>query len=306
MTPQDRKPPRAERIDVTFSSGKETCAAWLYRPASMGPAPVIVMAHGLGGVKEMRLDAFAERFVAEGYACLVFDYRHFGASTGEPRQLLDIKSQIADWAAAVRFARSIPELDPERVVVWGTSFGGGHAILTAANDARIAAAIAQCPFTDGLAALQAVPLRTSARVTARAVRDTIGHLLGRSPVMIPTSGPPGSTALMTAPDAMPGYLALVPGASSFENQVAARVGLAIGLHTPGRATPRITCPILFAICETDSVAPASAAQRHATKAPEREIRLYPEGHFDIYVGEAFERVVADQIEFLSRHVPAAS
>ncbi|MGX9145996.1 hypothetical protein [Mesorhizobium sp. 128a] len=50
------------------------------------------MAHGLGGIKEMRLDAFAERFSDAGYACLVFDYRNFGASEGAPRQLLDIGS----------------------------------------------------------------------------------------------------------------------------------------------------------------------------------------------------------------------
>ena len=47
-----------------------------------------VMAHGLGGVRQMRLDAFAERFSSAGYRCLVFDYRHFGAGAGEPRQLL--------------------------------------------------------------------------------------------------------------------------------------------------------------------------------------------------------------------------
>ncbi|AKE01245.1 alpha/beta hydrolase (plasmid) [Rhodococcus erythropolis] len=273
---------------------------------SSKPAPVIVMAHGLGAVKEMRLDAFAERFVAQGYACLVFDYRYFGASSGAPRQLLDVKSQIADWAAAVSFARSRPDIDPERVVVWGTSFGGGHAILTAANDKRITAAIVQCPFTDGLASLRAVPLKTSAKVTTRAIRDIVSHLLGRARIMIPTSGQPGSTALMTAPDAMPGYLALVPGESTFENQVAARFGLAIGLHTPGRATPKIACPILFCICETDTVAPAAAAQRHASKAPKSEIRLYPHGHFDIYVGEPFERVVADQIEFLRRELPVVN
>ena len=71
------------RTDVTFASGTETCAAWLYEPqtASSAPDPIIVMAHGLGGVKEMRLDAFAERFSAAGYRCLVFDYRHFGDSS---------------------------------------------------------------------------------------------------------------------------------------------------------------------------------------------------------------------------------
>lgn len=303
MTFQD-SPPNTDRVEVTFASGDEVCSAWLYRPASRDSTPVIVMAHGLGAVKEMRLDAFAQRFAAAGYACLVFDYRYFGASTGQPRQLIDIKGQLADWTAAVDFARTLRAIDPHRVVVWGTSFGGGHAILTAANDSRIAAAIAQCPFTDGLASLRAVPLKTSAKVTARAFRDILNQSLGRAPVMIPTAGPPGSTALMTAPDAMSGYLGIVPDQSTFQNQVAARIGLAIGMHTPGKATAKVSCPILFCICETDSVAPASATQRHARRAPKGEVRLYPEGHFDIYVGTGFDAVVADQIEFLRRHVPA--
>ena len=115
-----------DRLDVRFPSGRQSCAAWLYLPGGKRPAPVIVMGHGLGGVRQMRLDAFAERFVAAGYACLVFDYRHFGASEGAPRQLLDIGRQEADWTSAIAYARSRPELDPQRVVLWGTSFGGGQ------------------------------------------------------------------------------------------------------------------------------------------------------------------------------------
>ena len=73
-----------ERTDVTFDSGGEACAAWLYRPEGTGDsaAPCVVMAHGFGGVKEARLDAYAERFAAAGMAALVFDYRHFGARGG--------------------------------------------------------------------------------------------------------------------------------------------------------------------------------------------------------------------------------
>jgi pimeloyl-ACP methyl ester carboxylesterase len=121
--------------------------------------------------------------------------------------------------------------------------------------------------------------------------------------MVATSGAPGSLALMTAPDAEHGYLGLVPDGVAFENQVAASIGFDIGLHFPGRAAAKVTCPILFAVCETDSVAPAAATQRHARKAPRGEVRLYPEGHFDIYVGQAFEKVVDDQIAFLTHHVP---
>ena len=80
----------SERTDVEFTSDGVVIRAWLYRPNVPNP-PIIVKAHGLGGVKTMRLDAFAERFADAGYACLVFDYRHFGDSDGEPRQLLSVR-----------------------------------------------------------------------------------------------------------------------------------------------------------------------------------------------------------------------
>jgi hypothetical protein len=89
----------------------------------------------------------------------------------------------------------------------------------------------------------------------------------------------------------------------FSNQVAARIALGITTHIPGRKAADGNCPILFCVCETDSVAPAKATLRHVRKAPLGEIKLYPEGHFDIYVADSFERVVADQIRFLSTHVP---
>ncbi|MHA7649418.1 alpha/beta hydrolase [Mycobacterium sp. ML4] len=293
-----------KRSEVAFQSGDATCRAWLYLPATAAPHPVIVMAHGLGGVRGMRLDAYAEQFSAAGYACLVFDYRHFGDSGGQPRQLLDIREQLADWSAAVAFARSRSEIDPTRIVLWGTSFGGGHVIVTAARDTTIAAVIAQCPFTDGIASTLAMGPVSALKVATRAIADLAAARLGRNPVMVALAGPPNSAALMTAPDALAGYLHLVPDDSTHRNEVAARVGLHIPRHRPGRHVARITCPILLCVCETDTVAPAAATLRHARTARRGEVRCYPEGHFDIYVGVAFDRVVADQIAFLHQHVPA--
>src|SRR5688572_11896313 len=102
-----------KRRELHFPSGTDRCHAWLYLPsdADGAPPPVLVMAHGLGAVKALRLGAFAERFQAEGYACLVFDYRNFGESEGEPRELLSIRRQREDWRAAVAFARTLPEVD---------------------------------------------------------------------------------------------------------------------------------------------------------------------------------------------------
>lgn len=101
--------PLAPRETVLFPSGADHCEAWLYRPDGLKTGqrrPIVVMAHGLGAVKALRLAAFAERFCAAGYLCLVFDYRYFGGSTGSPRELLDIPSQLADWRAAVNYARA--------------------------------------------------------------------------------------------------------------------------------------------------------------------------------------------------------
>lgn len=296
----------AARIDVSFPSGDDRCAAWFYPAASGEPAPILVLAHGLGGTRELRLDAFAERFQEAGYAALVFDYRHFGSSSGEPRQLLSIRRQRDDWAAAAEFARTLDGVDPARVVLWGTSFSGGHVIRTAVRDQRVAAVIAQCPFTDGLASMRRINPRTSMRLTVRALRDLAAMALRREPVTVPLTGRPGDTALMTAPDVIAGYRALIPEGHTIRESVAARIALAIPFAFPGRSAAKLTCPALFVVCDSDTVAPARATVRHVRKAPRSEIVHYDEGHFDIYVGEPFERNIADQLEFLVRSVPVGS
>lgn len=295
------------RTDVTFPSGHDSCAAWLYVPDDApAPGPIIVMAHGLGGVRQMRLDAFAERFSAVGYRCLVFDYRHFGASGGEPRQLLSVRRQLEDWRSAIEHARKLEGVDPDRVILWGTSFGGGHVIRTASREPRIAAVIAQCPFTDGLASTFALPPSTLAKVSLLAARDLFAAARHKEPVMIPAYGEPGSTALMTSPDSVAGIEALIPPGDETSGDITARFGADIVRFFPGRDARKIPCPAHFAVCENDTLAPPGPTLRHVRKAPKGEVRMQPGGHFDIYVGDAFEHNVAEQLAFLARHVPTAA
>jgi alpha-beta hydrolase superfamily lysophospholipase len=109
------------RKNLSFSSGGETCAAWLYPAASeAGPRPIIVMAHGLTGTRRDQLGAFADCFAAAGIAALIFDHRGFGDSTGEP-DLFHPARQLDDWRAAIAFARSLPDIDAERVATFGSS-----------------------------------------------------------------------------------------------------------------------------------------------------------------------------------------
>jgi dienelactone hydrolase len=289
-----------DRQDVTFSSSGTRCAAWLYRPDGDGPHPLVVMAHGFSATREQRLDAYAERFRVAGIGALVFDYRYFGASDGEPRQLLHIPSQLEDYHAAIAYARAVDWADPDRIAVFGSSFSGGHVIEVAAADPGIAASISQCPFTDGRASAGTLSIKNFTRAIAASIRDQSGALLGRRPHYIPAVGPPGSLAIMTTPDAEPGFAALTPPETLWENRVAARILLHVIRYRPGRAAARLSHPALFCVCEPDSVAPAQTTLKYAVTAPRGEIKRYPVGHFEIYVGDAWEQVVTDQTEFLAR------
>ena len=154
------------REDITFRSGGQTCAAWLYLPdGAHGSTPCVVMAHGFGGTREDAVPRFAERFVAAGLAALVFDYRHFGDSEGEPRQLLDIGLQLEDWTAAIACARTRPEIDETRIALWGSSFSGGHVVPTGARDGHVQAVISQAPFADGLKQLASFSLALNLKMT---------------------------------------------------------------------------------------------------------------------------------------------
>ena len=293
------------RHDVSFTSGEDTCAAWLYLPIGVTAPPVVILGHGLGATREMRLDAFAERFARAGIAALAFTYRHFGDSSGQPRQLLSINRQLADWDAAIAYARTRCDVDGTRIAVWGSSFGGGHAITVAARHPELKAAVAQCPFTDGLASALALGSAESLRVLPTVAKDLAAMLGRRAPTMIPLAGPPGSLALMNAPDALPGYQALVPPEMRFRNEVAARVAPTIMAYRPGRVAKKIRFPILFCISNADSVTPPAQTLRYARTAPRGEIRRYEAGHFDFYLGEAFEALVHDQVEFLTRQLQPA-
>ena len=272
---------------------------------SRGRRPCVVMAHGFAGTVDSGLLPFAERYAAAGLDALAFDYRHFGASAGEPRQLVSIPRQLEDYAAAIAFARSMDGVDPERIVAWGSSFSGGHVVVVGAADKRLAAVISQVPSMDGRATVLNL-LRYAgpgqlARAMVAGLRDVIGARRGRPPVMVPVVGAPGSLAAMSTADAEPGYLAIA--GESWRNEVAARFALGAGLYRPGRQAGALPCPILVQIADRDAIAPPGAAQDAAWLATGRaEVRTYPIGHFDIYRGEPFEQAIADQLHFLRRHL----
>lgn len=296
-----------ERLAVRFTSGDAYCSAWLYVPrgADATPAPVVVMGHGMGATREMGLAPFAERFTAAGLAVLVFTYRNFGDSGGRNRQVVSVKSQLADWESALRYVKTVHQIDASRTAVWGTSFGGGHAITMASRHPELAAAVAQCPFTDGTASAGALGIITTLRVFALVARDHIARLRGHA-VTVPIVAPPGHLALMNAPDALPGYNNLLPAEYGWLNYTPARSIPNLIRYRPGRAARKIAIPILFCVSSTDTVAPPQQTLKYARLAPVGDVRIYEAGHFDFYIGDVQQRLADEQADFLIRHLHRVS
>ncbi len=125
----------SKRKDINFQVDGTPLSAWLYLPDDLSAlVPCIVMVHGFGGTKSMSLDDYAVRYREAGFAVLALDYRYFGGSGGKPRQLFSAALQLEDIAAAIDYARQIPEVNPKKIALWGTSAGGGHVVLAAAKD----------------------------------------------------------------------------------------------------------------------------------------------------------------------------
>src|SRR6266852_1615409 len=104
-----------DKRDVTFKSGDTFAAGWFFLPehaTSEARVPAVAMAHGLGAVKEMYLEPFARRFAEAGVAALVFDYRGFGASGGEPRRRISPHDQMEDYRNALTWLSSSPKSTP--------------------------------------------------------------------------------------------------------------------------------------------------------------------------------------------------
>lgn len=263
------------------------------------------MAHGLGGTRAAGLEPFATRFAEAGFAVLVFDYRGFGASDGEPRQVVDVKMQLQDWAAAIAHARSMSQVDPKRIALWGSSFSGGTVIAAAVEDGRVAAVSSQGGMLDGLAALKNLLRRHGpvhlAKISALAAVDATRARLGLSRYLLPVVGAPGTMAVLTTADSEPGYLAITP--PDWVNAISLSWMLTLPLFRPNLMAARLPCPTLFCIAENDVVVPPEAVEdavkRAGTKA---EVRRYPRGHFDIYVNEGFEDSARDQTAFFLKHL----
>jgi uncharacterized protein len=284
---------------VSFRSAGDLCDAELHVPRGVEKPPIVVMAHGLGALREFGLVPFAQRFAQAGLAVLVFDYRCFGASEGQPRYLIHAPRHIEDYLAAIDFAVTLPEVDGSRLGLWGTSYSGGHVLVAAARRPQVRAVVSQVPFVDGIASMRLFPVPLLPLAAVAGVRDGMCAILGRPPYYAPIVAERGLRVL-AGEDCATGYHALVPADTEHPGTAPARIFLTLPLYRPIRYAPRVQAKVLVIAATKDTLIPVSAVRKTAARLPHGEIVELPLGHFEPYVGEPFERVVTLERDFFLR------
>ena len=290
---------------LTFACQKVTCDGELWLPPARADGkkpPVIVMAHGFGGLRDWGLGPFAERFVKAGIAVVRFDYRGFGKSGGKPRRVVDGKEHVKDWLSALDAVAQRTDIDPQRIGIWGTSYSGGQVLVVGAErPQQVKAVSAQVPFVSGLSSGLKYPIKYQPLATWYALRDLMRGA-DEEPVYVPTIAPGAFSALICA-ECNEGYKKLVPPGQEDQNKVAARVFLSLPFWFPGDSAPKVQAPTLVIAAAKDGLIPVAKVREVAKSLPNGEyVELAEADHFSPYTGPAFEQVVARQTAFFVKHL----
>ncbi len=297
-----------ERRDVTFLSQGLKCAAWYYVPSGLKEGekrPAIVMAHGFTAVKESYLDNYADKFAAAGFMVLVFDYRHFGASEGEPRQQIFWYDQIKDYRNAITWVSLQPEVDANRIGVWGTSYSGGHVMHLAAFDKRVKAVVSQVPVSNVwesyFAALppEAITNISAWHAQARTQRMTSGEV-----AYFPAVAPEGQPAVMPQPESYQWFIEMGRRAPRWENRVTVE-SLETGVDYDPTAFIHLISPtpLLMVIASDDIVTPTEQEKKAFQRAREpKKLVVVPGRHFEAYNGPKHMQFFAPQLEWFQEHL----
>lgn len=277
-----------EKRVVHFYSEGSRLEGDLFLPSDLSPGekrPGIVVCHGFTGIREVILPEYARVFTEAGYVSLTLDYRGFGGSEGPKWRLIPLE-QIEDIRNAITFLQAQAEVDPERIGVWGTSFGGAHAPYVAGVDARVKVAVGQVGFGDGERFVHDVR-SYSERVELmqqieedRRLRVLSGEGRKLDPLELALRDPQSRAFLPEALKAYPDMRCEISW-ETLEKTLEYKP-----IEVVDRISPRA---LLLVGAEKDSICPIEGYQKLYERAREpKKLAILPITHYEIYAGQWFE------------------
>ncbi|MDZ5450507.1 alpha/beta hydrolase [Labrys sp. ZIDIC5] len=304
------RPFTIEQQDVAFAAEPGVVLrGWLFRPAeAASPLPAITMAHGYAGTAHHGLFPFARAFAEAGFVVLLHDHRNFGGSDAPEPGDIDPWQQISDWRSAISFLESRPEVDADRISLWGTSYAGGHAIVLGATDRRLKAVVAQVPTISGYGqGLRRVAPDAMSRLEATFVEDDRRRFRGEPGQRIAVVGNDGEKpAAYRSPDAISFYLQDLPE-GCWSNEVTLRSGRAARMYEPGAWIERVSpTPLMLIVAMADAITLTDLALAAYERALEpKKLVTVKGGHFDPYLSQ-FARASEAAVAWFRDHLCRSS
>lgn len=129
----------ADKRYVEVQSRGLTLRGYLELPEGASPqkpVPLLVMFHGFTGTlseKHFVLSRLSRRVASAGVATLRLDFGGSGESDGEFMDVTPL-TEVLDGQAILAHGRSLPQIDPERIGLFGFSLGGFVAVNVAARE----------------------------------------------------------------------------------------------------------------------------------------------------------------------------
>lgn len=283
--------------DVAFFSGPRLrLAGRLYLPdPARDRRAAIVFCHGFGGVKEGTPVGLCTRLADEGFTMFSFDYRGFGASEGE-RALLLPQEQVEDAVAALEFvATQVPGVDPARIGLYGTSFGGGIAALAAARSPRPCALMVSVPVLSGSQWMQSVHRWYEFRELRQRALAAIAHKAAT-----------GEVALCERLDIMaPEPQSLVRYAE--KTPISLETVWHLLHHEPMEQAHRIRVPVFLFGADDDTVVPCDQTRQFFERVnTEKQMEIFPSGNHWVVYDEGLPRVAEMARAWFTRHMGLAA
>lgn len=285
-----------------IQSGKDVIAADFYRPKNIKNPAIIIMAHGFAALRQFGLVKFAQRFAQAGYAVVLFDYRYWGGSTGQPRELVSLNDQQNDWKTVIQYLKSQKALSTRKMVLWGTSLSGGYVLSLAAEFKNIHAVIAQMPYVDGTETAKNYPIQHLPKALKLSSQDYMGAKVGLTSKTLPVVSV-DSLCIMPSQNCYHGFMSIIHPDYYWSGEVPARVFFNLIRYRPILTLSSIQIPVLFIAAKNDHWIPIESSREAATNiAPFVDYYEWDIAHFEIYHGIWLEKAISTQLAFLHQHI----
>jgi len=277
----------------------------VYYPDSVKPGERragIVLCHGYTGVKDLYLPDNARVLNGAGYMVMTFDYKGWGDSEG-PRSRLAPYSRVADVQAALTVLGTLPEVDPDRLGIYGTSYGGATVVWVGAVDPRVRCVVSVVGIGNGRRWMRSVRrpdefhdlLARARQDRARRAVEGKSEFVAREEILLPDrqSAELGAAARRNNPNAVSAIpLEYVDDTLEFNPE-----------WVVDKIAPR---PLLFITTDDDRLVPPEESIEMYTRAgePKKLVVLKGYGHYEVYKEPAFSEVMQATVAWYREHLPA--